>query len=74
MLREGSANDAPYLLYYVMLVVEGLIQAIRHAKIQGSYHGIQIAPNLKINPFLFVGDIFIFYDWLRDEEKNLLRF
>ena len=54
-----------------LLVAEGLSRAIRVAKAEGHFTGIQIAPNLNITHLLFVDDVLIFCSGTRGESRLL---
>ena len=54
-----------------LLVAEGLSRAIRVAKAEGRFTGIQIAPNLNITHLLFVDDVLIFCSGTKGKSRVL---
>lgn len=50
---------------------EGLSRAIEEAKTHGEFQGISISPNLKVTHLLFVDDVLIFCNGLRNDAETL---
>ena len=61
----------PIISVSLSFVAEGLSRALRVARADGRFTGIQIAPNLKITHLLFVDDILIFCSGIRGESRVL---
>ena len=70
--ERGLRQRCPLSPLLFLLVAEGLSRAIRVAKAEGHFTGIQIAPNLNITHLLFVDDVLIFCSGTRGESKVLL--
>ena len=54
-----------------LLVAKGLSRALRGARAEGHFTGIQLAPNLNITHLLFVDDVLIFCSGTRGESRVL---
>ena len=58
--ERGLRQGFPLSPLLFMLVAEGLSRAIRAAKVEGRFAGIQIASHLNVTHLLFVDDVLIF--------------
>ena len=69
--ERGLRQGCPLSPLLFLLVAEGLSRALRGARADGRFTGIQIAPNLNITHLLFVDDVLIFCSGSKGESKVL---
>ena len=69
--ERGLRQGCPLSPLLFLLVAEGLSRALRGARADGRFSGIQIAPNLNITHLLFVDDVLIFCSGTKGESKVL---
>ena len=69
--ERGLRQGCPLSPLLFLLVAEGLTRALRAAKAEGRFSGIQIAPNLNITHLLFVDEVLIFCAGTRGESRVL---
>ena len=70
--ERGLRQGCPLSPLLFLLVAEGLSRALRVARVEGRFIGIQMAPNLNITHLLFVDDVLIFCSGTRGDSKVLM--
>ena len=69
--ERGLRQGCPLSPLLFLLVAEGLSRAIRAAREEGRFTGIQVASNCSITHLLFVDDVLIFCSGERGETRVL---
>ena len=69
--EQGLRQGCPLSPLLFLLVAEGLSRAIRAAKVEGRFAGIQIASHLNVTHLLFVDDVLIFCSGCRGDTRAL---
>lgn len=70
-VERGLRQGCPLSPLLFLLVTEGLSRAIKEAKAQGRFKGVQIVQNLFITHLLFVDDVLIFCSGTRGDTRVL---